>query len=619
MFTQTINLGILSSFEAYTGAGAISNTGTITGDVGSNDGMISGFYNGTIYNANAVTTQCKIDLVKLYIHLNDIFVTFPNTHAPAFGGGETITPGVYSISGAGSLGTTITLDGGGDPDAFFIIKYQGAMTVGAGAEVILSNGTQSCNVFWIAEGAISVAAGATIKGTLFARVGAIDLGTNCNVEGRMLTVAGAITNGLGSVAITPPGISTIPLNCSDICNPASAVDVLGSIRNFALFTSFGAVGNTGTAGIDGDIGTDGGGSISGYGNSVHFGSEYTADATTAQAKIDLDIAYNALSAMVPTETHAAAFGSGETINPGVYYIAGAGSLSGTITLDGEGDTDAIFVLKFGGAFTVAAHSKVILTNGTRRCNVFWVGGSGVITGAITIGAFGIMKGTMLSHGGACNSGAGAFIQGRQLSTAGAINTNEGIVYDDPVCVTSSSLPIELLSFTATVKDPHVQLNWTTATETNNDYFNVERSVNGANFTTIGEIDGAGNSTQSLSYSTIDDQPFYGVSYYRLKQTDDDGRISYSNIIAAEFNNMNSFALNIYPNPFSDETSFYTTESLKDARLIVYNSYGQVVKQVNNITGRKFTFQRENLSNGMYAIKFIQNGKVIATNKLVISN
>ncbi len=618
VFTQTINLGILSSFEAYTGAGAITNTGTITGDVGSNDGIISGSYNGTTYNANTITTQCRIDLLRLYIHLNDIFVTFPSTHAAAFGGGETITPGVYSISGAGSLGATITLDGGGDPDAFFIIKYQGAMTVGAGAEVILSNGTQSCNVFWIAEGAISVAAGAAVKGTLFAKVGAIDLGTNCNIEGRMLTMAGAITNGLGSVAITPPGISTIPVNCSATCNPASAVDVLGSIRNFALFTSFGAVGNTGTAGIDGDIGTDGG-SISGYGSSIHFGSEYTADATTAQAQMDLNIAYNALLAMVPTETHAAAFGGGETINPGVYNLAGAGSLSGTITLDGEGDTDAIFVLKFGGAFTVAAQSKVILTNGTRRCNVFWVGGSGVATGAITIGAFSIMKGTILSHGGACNSGAGAFIEGRQLSTAGAINTNEGIVYDDPVCVTSSSLPIELLSFTATVKDPHVQLNWTTATETNNDYFNVERSVNGANFTTIGEIDGAGNSTQSLNYSTIDDQPFYGVSYYRLKQTDDDGRISYSNIIAAEFNNMNSFALNIYPNPFSDETSFYTTESLKDARLIVYNSYGQVVKQVNNITGRKFTFQRENLSNGMYAIKFIQNGKVIATNKLVINN
>jgi hypothetical protein len=186
MFTQTINVGILSSFEAYTGAGAISNAGTVTGDVGSDNGIITGFdppaYTGIVYNADSVTAQGKMDLFRLYIHLNDIFVTFPGTHAPAFGGGETIIPGIYSIASAGSIGGTITLDGGGDPDAFFIIKYQGAMTVGANAEVILSNGTQSCNVFWIAEGAISVGADAVIKGTLFGKTGAVGLGADCDLE-----------------------------------------------------------------------------------------------------------------------------------------------------------------------------------------------------------------------------------------------------------------------------------------------------------------------------------------------------------------------------------------------------------------------------------------------------
>jgi LruC domain-containing protein len=444
VFTQTINLGILSSFEVYTGAGAITNTGTVIGDAGSNNGIITGLdppaYTGTVYHNDDVTIQCRIDLLRLYIHLNDIFVTFPGTHAAAFGSGETISPGVYSIPSAGSIGGTITLDGGGDSDAFFIIKYQGAMTVGAGAEVILSNGTKSCNVFWIAEGAISVAAGAIVKGNLFAKIGAVGLGTNCNLEGRMLTMEGAITNGLGSVVTIPAGVSTIPINCSDDCIPAAAADILGSVGNFALFTSFGAVANTSISGFDGDIGTDAG-AISGFGSSIHFGSQYAADAITAQAKIDLDIAYNALLAMTITETHAAAFGSGETINPGIYDIGGAGSLSGTITLDGGGNSDAIFVLKFGGAFTVAAQSKVILANGTRRCNVFWVGGAGVATGAVSIGAFAIMKGTILSHGGACSSGAGAFIEGRQLSTAGAINTNTGIVYNNPDCITSLSLAV----------------------------------------------------------------------------------------------------------------------------------------------------------------------------------
>jgi hypothetical protein len=622
MFTQTINLGVLSSFEAYTGAGAITNTGTVTGDVGSDNGIVTGFdplsYTGTVYNNNTVTAQCRIDLLRLYIHLNDIFVTFPGTHAAAFGAGETITSGVYSIPSAGSLGTTITLDGEGDSDAFFIIKYQGAMTVGVNAEVILINGTQSCNVFWIAEGAISVAAGAIIKGTLFAKLGAVGLGTGCDLEGRMLSMEGAITNGLGSVITPPPCVSTIQVNCSDSCIPAAAVDVLGSIGNFALFTSLGAVGNTGTSGIDGDIGTNGG-SVGGYTSSIHFGSEYTADAITVQASIDLDNAYTQLLAMPGTVSHPAVFGSGETIYSGVYDIIGAGSLGGTITLDGGGDPDAIFVLKFGGAFTVAAQSKVILANGTRRCNVFWVGGAGVATGAVTIGAFGIMKGTILSHGGACNSGAGAFIEGRQLSTAGAVNTNAGIIYNDPVCVTSLSLPIELLSFTATVKDPHIQLNWTTATEINNDYFIVERSVIGIDFTPISKVNGAGNSTQSLSYSAVDESPFYGISYYRLKQTDYNGKTSYSNIVAVKFKNMNNSILDIYPNPFSTETAIHTSETLKDARLIVYNLNGQMVKQIKNISGQTFTFQRKDLSNGLYWIKLVQEGTVKAIDRLVITH
>ncbi len=443
IFSQTLNLGILTSFEAYTGAGAVANSGGIvTGDVGTHLGIISGLelpsYTGNKYNANAVTDQARKDLLRLYIHLNDKFVDFPGTHAPAFGAGETITPGVYSIGGAGSIGAALTLDGGGNPNAFFVIKFNGALTVGAGAVVTLTNGAKSCNVFWIADGAISVAASANLKGTLFSKVGAVGLGAGVVLEGRMLTMAGAITIGVGAVASPPPCVSTIPIFCEADCSPAAAVDVLGVLSNFALYTSLGAVANTGISGINGKIGTDG--AISGYTNGVHIGTEHTADALTAQAKIDLDNAYTALMALPNTVTnHAAAFGLGETITAGVYFIDGAGSLGGTITLDGQNNPDAIFVFKFAGAFNVAAMSVIILTNGTRRCNVFWIGGAGVATGAVNIGAASIVKGTFLSHGGACNSGAGVFLSGRQLSTSGAVNTNTGIIYTNPECVTSQSL------------------------------------------------------------------------------------------------------------------------------------------------------------------------------------
>jgi hypothetical protein len=438
----TVNLGILTSFEAFTGAGAVSNAGeSLTGDVGTHFGIITGENDGDAYNADAVTDQSRFDLMRLYIHLNDLFVDYPATHAPAFGGGETILPGVYSTPGAGSLGGVLTLDGEGDPNAFFVIKSSGAMTVGASATVNLINGTQSCNVFFMAQGAISVAASADIKGTLFAKVGAVGLGTNVTLEGRMLSMEGAITIGAGSTLGPPPGICTIQIFCESDCSPAPSVDVLGVISDYALYTNIGAVSNTGTSGINGDMGADVGGAPTGYTSSILIGSSET---DTAQAKIDLDNAYIALMALPDTITdHAAAFGSvapgGETINAGVYFINGAGSLSGTLILDAQDDPDAIFVFKFAGAFGVAAGSKMILSNGARRCNVFFIGGAGVATGAISIGAGSVLKGTFLSHGGACGSGADTFLAGRLLSTGGAVVTYTGIIYNNPECVTSTPL------------------------------------------------------------------------------------------------------------------------------------------------------------------------------------
>jgi hypothetical protein len=450
VFSQTpngvANLGILTSFGAYTGAGGVAGgAGTfLTGDVGTNIGIISGFdappaFKGNTYNANATTAQARFDLFRFYIHLNSKFVDYPATHAPAFGGGEILTPGVYSIPAAGSIGGALTLDGGGNKDAFFIIKWGGALTAGAGATITLTGGTQSCNVFFMADGAISIAAAANLKGTLFAKIGAVGIGAGAILEGRMLSMEGAITTGVGAVVSLPLGTCTIPIFCEADCTPATSVNVLGVLSNYALFTSFGAVTNTGTSGINGKIGTDGGAS-SGYESSIIGGSFATADAATAQAKIDIDKAYTALMALPNTVTdHAAAFGIGEIINAGVYFVNGAGSLGGTLTLDAKGNKDAIFVFKFAGALGIAAQAKIILANGAQRCNIFWIGGAGVATGAVSIGAAADLKGTFLSHGGACTSGAGLFLSGRLLSTAGAATTYAGIIYNSPECVTSTSL------------------------------------------------------------------------------------------------------------------------------------------------------------------------------------
>jgi hypothetical protein len=437
-FKETLDLRSLSSFEAFTGTGAITNSGTFTGDVGTNVGALTGFtgplFNGSVHFNDGLTAQAELDLLKVYIHLNNIFVTHPGTHAPAFGS-ETLTPGVYSIGGAGSVAGTLTLDGLGDPNAVFIMKFKGAFTAGAGSTINLINGADAANVFWVAQGALSVGANSAIKGTLLAYPGAITLGVNSSIEGRLLSSVGAITVGVGGTA-TMPGAMNIPINPMVSYTPAAAVDVLGSIENFSLFTSNGAVANASTSGILGDVGADVG-AISGFATSAHIGSFYNADAVTAQAKIDLDYAYNQLM-LIPTtvSNHTPAFGSGETLSPGVYSTPGAGSLAGTITLDAGGVSDAVFIFKFNGAFAAGAQSKVILSNGTRRCNVFWIS-----EGAASIGSFSTLKGTILAHNGAATMGAGGNLEGRLLSTGGAIGFSTGVVYTvvhDVECVNKGS-------------------------------------------------------------------------------------------------------------------------------------------------------------------------------------
>ena len=480
-----LNLGILESFEAYTGGGGVANSGgTVTGDVGTHLGIISGFpsptYTGNTYNANAVTNQARYDLLRMYIHLNALSVDFPSpfnpltapAHAPDFGGGETLVSGVYSIGSAGSVGGALTLDGGGNPNAVFVIKMNGALTITAGAKISLTNETKSSNVFFVINGAISVAAGAEVKGTLFSKAGAVGLGAGVILEGRMLSLAGALTMGIGSSATPPPEPSTISIFCESSCAPAPAVAILGVLSGFALFAKAGDVANTAISGINGSIGTNAG-AITGYTNGTHIGTQEIANALTVQAAADLDAAYISLMALSPTVvTHTARF-LNETLASGVYHIPTAGSLGGIIILDAANDPNAIFVFRFAGAFNIDAASKIILINGARRCNVFWIGGASAAGGALNIGASCEVQGTFLAHGGACNSGSGVFLEGRQLSTLGAVNSDTCVIYNNPECVTSKSLKT-----TALTDNPSVSAGGNTPSVVDNDISNGAQAVIG---------------------------------------------------------------------------------------------------------------------------------------------
>jgi hypothetical protein len=140
------------------------------------------------------------------------------------------------------------------------------------------------------------------------------------------------------------------------------------------------------------------------------------------------------------------------------------------------------------------------------------------------------------------------------------------------------LPIVLKSFTAKATATEVELDWVTSSEKNNEFFTIERSRDGVNFEAIAYVDGAGNSHTELKYKAIDSKPLYGLSYYRLKQTDFDGKFEYSKVETVKFNGGRKDGIEIYPNPSKGERSVVVMNGLKElkATIIITDMFGRSI-------------------------------------------
>jgi hypothetical protein len=163
------------------------------------------------------------------------------------------------------------------------------------------------------------------------------------------------------------------------------------------------------------------------------------------------------------------------------------------------------------------------------------------------------------------------------------------------------LPIELLTFEARHSyNNSVQIQWETANETNNDYFTVERFTNKSNWRPIRVIKGAGNSNKHLTYHIIDTAPSNGIIYYRLKQTDFDGKFSYSKIVSIEIDETRNSII-IYPNPTEDLLTI-RGEELKLSEIRLYNIQGiEVTEKIEYINQSEsiVIIKLSNLPTGTY--------------------
>lgn len=192
-----------------------------------------------------------------------------------------------------------------------------------------------------------------------------------------------------------------------------------------------------------------------------------------------------------------------------------------------------------------------------------------------------------------------------------------------VKLTYESIPVEMTSFTADVVGSSVMVNWSTATETNNRGYEIERELSGnTGWENIGFVAGFGTTTRPMSYSFKDTDIKTGTYLYRLKQIDYDGTTSYSGEVTVTVNIPVQFSLEQnYPNPFNPSTRIeYSIPVKSDVRLSVFSTLGEKVADLVNEQKEAgsygIEFNAGKLSSGMYFYR-LEAGNNVLTKKMLL--
>lgn len=177
--------------------------------------------------------------------------------------------------------------------------------------------------------------------------------------------------------------------------------------------------------------------------------------------------------------------------------------------------------------------------------------------------------------------------------------NEGVV-----------LPVVLFTQSLNSIDNSVSINWATSSEINNNQFHIEKSTDGFSFSTVGFVNGAVNSNVLINYNLLDNEPYNGLSYYRISQIDFDGTTKSFPLMTINLRGINNIA--IYPNPTRE---LVTINSNQNGNAQVYNVSGKLVKVIKIKTENNL-IDVSDLSIGVYTIRLIFDNKII-TESLII--
>ncbi|MCW2545442.1 MAG: Ice-binding protein [Frankiales bacterium] len=202
------------------------------------------------------------------------------------------------------------------------------------------------------------------------------------------------------------------------CSPAPPILAPAS-ASFSVLGGAGGVTSTGATSVSGNLGVSAGEAVVGFPPGEVAGTIHVGDATAAQAHTELTAAQGDLNGRTPTSQFDGDLG-GLTLYDGVHDTAAAVALTSTLTLDAQGDPDAVFVFQVDAALNTTAASTVLLTNGTKPSNVYWQ-----VEGAVGLGANSTFVGTILAAG-AITVGDSAHLTGRALSSGAVTLANNTI-------------------------------------------------------------------------------------------------------------------------------------------------------------------------------------------------
>ncbi|MCV9385343.1 T9SS type A sorting domain-containing protein [Reichenbachiella ulvae] len=210
--------------------------------------------------------------------------------------------------------------------------------------------------------------------------------------------------------------------------------------------------------------------------------------------------------------------------------------------------------------------------------------------------------------GMANNGTGTVETVADLSGDGLTTIEEFVAGGG-----TTPLPVKLLHFNAELADYEVNLSWATSIEINNDYFQLERSVNGNDFEAIAKISGAGDSNETIDYYFTDRNVSANVVYYRLKQVDFDGAFEYFNTVKVQMNQSSS--VHVYPSLVKGASFQVVSEDLMEVHIL--NMKGAVIRSAKADYQSQLQVNVNDLQNGIYFVRTISGLGEVSTQRILI--